>query len=166
MRDYYIDSINVLTGKVEGENGYLISPYSSIKIAGFRVSDTKVNAFKFSKKSKSYAARSEATDFSTKHAGVIGVNVFSEHIFPTVFTWLPPICPEPEYKPMSKLYWGDYYISNCNNSTTYNDTSSMSRISNSLGDRKCSFVNYSSPVATKSFDLGTEFSKKRNSFTN
>src|ERR1051326_9169281 len=55
-----IDSVNVVTGKVAksptGGRGYIINPYDSVVIKGYRETDSTVGAFKFTSKHKSYAA--------------------------------------------------------------------------------------------------------------
>jgi hypothetical protein len=71
-----VDGLNILTGEIarEEDSGYVINGYDSMKIKGFRYSDDKVGAFKFTSKNKSYAAsKGEA-----HNVGVIGIRIFDE----------------------------------------------------------------------------------------
>jgi hypothetical protein len=74
-----VDGLNVLTGEQSSieDSGYVIGAYSSYRIKGFRYNDEKVGAFKFVKKSQSYAG--SKNDGSIANCGVIGVIVYDEH---------------------------------------------------------------------------------------
>ena len=69
------------------KRGYLIDPYDSIEIDGFRLSDSNVAAFRFSKVKDSYAAKRG----NARNVGVIGVAVFPER------RYAPP--PQPIAQP-------------------------------------------------------------------
>jgi hypothetical protein len=75
-----VDGINVVTGETAApsQNGYVLQPYQSFEIAGWRKSMSEVAAFYFTQLPDSYAARTDRPD----HVGVIGVAVFRE--------WTPP----------------------------------------------------------------------------
>lgn len=74
-----VDGLNVLTGEQASteDSGYVIGGYSACRIKGFRYNDEKVGAFKFVKKSQSYAKSKK--DGSVVNCGVIGVIVYEEH---------------------------------------------------------------------------------------
>lgn len=75
-----VDGLNVIDGNTATTNspGYIIDPYSSIKIDGFRISNNEVSKFVFDYKNKnnSYAASKE--DGSEVNVGAIGIMVFLE----------------------------------------------------------------------------------------
>ncbi len=74
-----VDGRNVITGQVGNyrkQRGYVIPPYDSVLIDGFRKSMNNVAAFRFTDVGDSYAARmGDATN-----VGVIGVAVFKENV--------------------------------------------------------------------------------------
>jgi hypothetical protein len=71
-----VDGLDVIDGKPAGygKRGYLIRPYGSLSIDGWRQSDESVAAFRFGSVRDSYAARTG----SDRHVGVIGVALFHE----------------------------------------------------------------------------------------
>lgn len=73
-----VDSINVVDGQTGSKQGYVLAGYSSYEIKGFRQSNSEIASFKFAPKRKSYASKSEATNFSTQDCGVIGLVLFNE----------------------------------------------------------------------------------------
>jgi len=71
-----VDGLDVISGKVGsfGNRGYVLMPWASLEIDGFRQSEDAVAAFRFAKVRDSYAAqRGEA-----RNVGVIGVAFFAE----------------------------------------------------------------------------------------
>jgi len=83
-----VDGRDVLDGEPSavGKRGYLVEPYGTVTIDGFRLNQEAVAAFRFSSVSRSYAAQmGDARD-----VGVIGVAVFPERIQPP-----PPPRPQP-----------------------------------------------------------------------
>lgn len=72
-----VDGINVLDGEKAGYQGpgYVLSPWQTAEIKGWRRSDSEVAAFKFDPKEASYSAQ---TGKGTANTGVIGVAVFDE----------------------------------------------------------------------------------------
>lgn len=75
-----VDGMNVINGEAAGKSqaGYVINGYSSTEIKGFRTSNDVVHPFKFNRKERSYAAKSDETQGDTTNCGVIGVAVYSE----------------------------------------------------------------------------------------
>lgn len=72
-----VDGRDVITGKLgnfKSQRGYVIDPWGSVVIDGFRQSDTHVAAFRFSEKYEAYSSRMG----TPQHTGVIGVAVFEE----------------------------------------------------------------------------------------
>lgn len=72
-----LDGINVVDGK-EATNdgaGYIVSPYNSVEIRGYRQDTTTVGAFKFSKKGNAYSKEVSGTP---TNCGVIGCMIVSE----------------------------------------------------------------------------------------
>jgi len=71
-----VDGVNVITGRTAApsQSGYVIDPYGSVDIDGWRKSLDQVAAFYFTSLPDSYAARTGRPD----NVGVIGVAVFRE----------------------------------------------------------------------------------------
>ncbi len=71
-----VDGVNVISGDTAspGQSGYVLDPYGSVDIAGWRKSLERTAAFYFTDLSDSYAARTGRPD----NVGVIGVAVFRE----------------------------------------------------------------------------------------
>lgn len=98
-----VDGRDVVSGQLgnyKTQRGYVIEPYGSVAIEGFRQSLQQVAAFRFTDIGNSYSARRG----SGQHVGVIGVAVFKEH--QPRFRPRPqptPIATRPYYEP----YGGD-----------------------------------------------------------
>lgn len=88
---FSVDGIEVIEGKVASEyqGGYIIDPYSSIEVKGYRIDEDSVAAFRFAKTHKSYSNTVGGASFNeerqvteyvktTHNNGVIGVRVFEE----------------------------------------------------------------------------------------
>jgi len=75
-----VDGVNVITGDTASsqQSGYVLSPYESTEIAGWRTSLSRTAAFYFTSLPDSYAARTGRPD----NVGVIGVAVFRERARP------------------------------------------------------------------------------------
>ncbi len=75
-----VDGVNVITGDTASprQSGYVLSPYESTEIAGWRTSLSRTAAFYFTSLPDSYAARTGRPD----NVGVIGVAVFVERARP------------------------------------------------------------------------------------
>ena len=82
-----VDGVNVLSGETAGYDQacYVLGPWQSYDIAGWRKSDTEVAAFTFTALSRSYAARTSRP----ADVGVLGIAVFRERYAP------PPPPPPP-----------------------------------------------------------------------
>ena len=90
------DAISGDVGDYVSQRGYLIEPWGSLLVEGFRRSLDEVAAFRFSGKSGSYSALRG----TPQHVGVIGVAVFSEKPRPPAPVWRPRrrYLPESEYR--------------------------------------------------------------------
>jgi len=75
-----VDGVNILTGETAafGQRGYVLMPYGSQDVSGWRKSDTEVAAFTFAPQHRSYAARTARPD----DVGVIGIAAFTERSVP------------------------------------------------------------------------------------
>ena len=71
-----IDGVNAVSGETAatGQTGYVLAPYQTTEITGWRKSLTESAAFYFTALPDSYAARTDRPD----HVGVIGAAVFRE----------------------------------------------------------------------------------------
>ncbi len=77
-----VDGVNVISGETASptQSGYVLEPYGSVEIAGWRKSMTRTAAFYFTDLGDSYAARTGRPG----NVGVIGVAVFQEKVAPPV----------------------------------------------------------------------------------
>jgi len=99
-----VDGRDVVSGQLgnyKTQRGYVLEPYGSVLIEGFRQSLDQVAAFRFTDVGNSYSSRWG----TPQHVGVIGVAVFKEHQ-PRKPRRPPPapIATRPYYEP----YYGDY----------------------------------------------------------
>jgi hypothetical protein len=71
-----VDGLDVVGGEPAdpSRRGYIVDPYDSLVIDGFRTSDANVAAFRFGRVADSYAAQT-STD---RNVGVVGLAIFSE----------------------------------------------------------------------------------------
>jgi len=78
-----VDGVNVVSGETASpeQSGYVIEPYGSVEIAGWRKSFERTAAFYFTDLRDSYAARTGRPG----NVGVIGVAVFKERQPPIVY---------------------------------------------------------------------------------
>lgn len=75
-----VDGINVITGATASpqQSGYVLAPFESTDIGGWRKSMSRTAAFYFAALPDSYAARTGRPD----NVGVIGVAVYRERVLP------------------------------------------------------------------------------------
>ncbi len=73
-----VDGVNVINGQTAAEHqtGYVLDPFGTVEIDGWRKSMDEVAAFYFTSPPDSYAARTGRPD----NVGVIGVAVFRERV--------------------------------------------------------------------------------------
>ena len=78
-----VDGLDVIDGEPGSfeKRGYLVNPWSTLEIDGFRRSEDEVAAFRFGRVRDSYAAKRG----SDRNVGVIGVAVFQER--GSTFPW-------------------------------------------------------------------------------
>jgi hypothetical protein len=90
------DAISGDVGDYVAQRGYLIEPWGSLLVEGFRRNLDEVAAFRFTGRSGSYSARRG----TPQHVGVIGVAVFPEKLRPPAPVWQPRrrYQPESEYR--------------------------------------------------------------------
>lgn len=90
-----VDGVNAISGETAatGQTGYVLGPWQSTEIAGWRKSWQDIAQFYFTDLPDSYAARTGRPD----NVGVIGVAVFRERAQPQPYYAPPPIARENEY---------------------------------------------------------------------
>jgi hypothetical protein len=71
-----VDGLDVIDGKPASTDrrGYLVDPYGTLVIDGFRTSDDQVAAFRFGRVAESYAANTSGDN----NVGVVGLAIFAE----------------------------------------------------------------------------------------
>jgi hypothetical protein len=79
-----VDGVNIITGETAsvGQTGYVLDPWRSYDISGWRKSDTKIASFVFAALGDSYAARTGRPG----NVGVIGMAAFLEKPEPQAVT--------------------------------------------------------------------------------
>jgi len=87
-----VDGVNVVSGETAstGQTGYVLGPWASAEITGWRKSHSEAAAFYFTALPDSYAARTDRPD----NVGVIGAAIFRERIVQPVqrpFESQPPV---------------------------------------------------------------------------
>jgi hypothetical protein len=87
-----VDGVNVVSGETAatGQTGYVLGPWASAEITGWRKSYSEAAAFYFTALPDSYAARTDRPD----NVGVIGAAVFRERPVPPVarpYPTQPPV---------------------------------------------------------------------------
>lgn len=89
-----VDGVNAISGETAGtgQAGYVLGPWQSTEIAGWRKSMRDVAQFYFTDLPDSYAARTGRPD----NVGVIGVAVFRERSYPRPYPESAPIARERE----------------------------------------------------------------------
>ncbi len=99
-----VDGVNAVTGQTAGSDqaGYVLGPWESAEIAGWRKSYSDIAQFVFTALDDSYAARTGRPD----NVGVIGMAVFRERRIEPVYVqpYSPPVAERDE----SGRYDGPY----------------------------------------------------------
>ncbi len=87
-----VDGVNAVTGQTAAANqaGYVLGPWQSADIDGWRKSDDQVASFLFTSLPDSYAARTGRPD----NVGVIGMAVFREKQREPVYAQPPYVAPD------------------------------------------------------------------------
>lgn len=103
-----VDGINVITGKdgTPEDDGYVLKPWETLDIPGWRRDDGTVAAFTFKPEQKSYANK---TGRGTSNVGVVGVAVFDERPAPVLTTTTPIIIKEHHHHHNYPWGWGYPY---------------------------------------------------------
>lgn len=91
-----VDGVNAITGDTAGvgQTGYVLGPWETAEIAGWRKSDDRIAAFEFTSLGDSYAARTGRP----AHVGVVGAAVFREVMPPPLVSAAPAdplVSPSP-----------------------------------------------------------------------
>ena len=92
-----VDGVNAITGQTASpsQSGYVLEPWQSSEITGWRKSNAEVAQFVFTSSSDSYASRTGRP----ANVGVIGIAVFNEARRP-VYDVRPLPMPRPTPRPM------------------------------------------------------------------
>lgn len=103
-----VDGLNILTGDSTWERGYVLDPWGTASIPGWRIDSGNVADFVFSEPSRSYNAKNDGGD--ARNVGVIGCLVFDEK--PALqFVWNPQpyyYNPAPYYYPYNPVTFNDH----------------------------------------------------------
>jgi len=97
-----VDGVNIITGETAGygQRGYVLGPYRSYAVTGWRKSNAEVAAFSFAPMPQSYAARTGRP----ADVGVIGMAVFTERpLFEPLDARPAPASPPPLMVPLAPV---------------------------------------------------------------
>ncbi|MBS0462155.1 MAG: hypothetical protein JSS41_06745 [Proteobacteria bacterium] len=99
-----VDGVNAISGQTASASqaGYVLAPWQSADIEGWRKSDTDVARFYFTALDNSYAARTGRPD----NVGVIGMAVFRERVREPVYAPPPVAQPDPYAQRDEERSWG------------------------------------------------------------
>ena len=181
LANVVIDSLNILDGKVNSDGGYIINGRSSTELKGWRVDDKTVNAFKFGRKEKSYAAKSEETNGETQNCGIISFRIFAEKLKPIpeiiekhihhyehypVYPpykdspWTPPYNPWPIWCSTTTTTFGDNWAGQTDN---YCSASILRGAGNQIKAQNFNVGMHdeTNEISETPFSMGTEFSDKK-----
>jgi hypothetical protein len=171
-----VDGLNVLTGETasEQDSGYVINGYDSMRIKGFRYSDEKVGAFKFTSKGKSYTNDKGMAN----NVGVIGVRLFGEKYntyrqiistYPAKNTYTSPTIWDTTFTHDSGITdKHNFYLQNNMTFSSGASNSVLRSANNSLSARGISdatycCVDYSAEISAKGLDMGTGWGQVKES---
>lgn len=79
-----VDGLNIISGDAVWQRGYVVEPWQTIDIPGWRVNSEKVAAFEFSSIKGSYNQQNDSGE--KRNIGVIGCMVFNEKPKPQYYT--------------------------------------------------------------------------------
>lgn len=100
-----VDGLNVMSGDANWVKGYVVDPWQTISIPGWRIDSSNVARFKFSSIGKSYNEHNDSGDKA--NVGVIGCMVFDEQpvytTYRTVYNY--PVSPW-HWDPLPTHYYG------------------------------------------------------------
>lgn len=140
-----VDGINVINGKpaeVKPDNGYVVGPYQSIKIDGWRISNEAVKEFLFTfNKEKSYSVK---LGEGKANLGIIGVALYEEK---KQDLWYSTFINQP-----LNFYYDGNTGTTCDQSYTTITNNSRSYSNDSISLTSCCF-NASIPSVEKSIDF-------------
>lgn len=146
-----VDGLDILSGNPAGpdSNGYVLNPYQSLSIPGWKINNSEAAEFFFSRSRDSYV---NAIGGSTANTGVIGAMIFSEYVVPAPTYYNPNHWSNnPTWTTTSQLY-GTAIGSAYPTSVDLNATRIAAVASNSMSVK-------SSGVSQ---DVGTGFGNKTN----
>ncbi len=154
-----IDGLSVMDGKSGSydSGGYVVNPYSSLRVDGWRRSDDSVAEFFFTRSDMSYSVRKGLGD---ANLGVIGGAVFKGKKFewPEQITIIQEIKGEPQIKPFNNPFppykVGDFPF-DIGNSALF--------LANSQGQAELSALSCSSTSSKSANNLGTGWGKDKKS---
>jgi hypothetical protein len=80
-----VDGLSVMTGEAgrKSDRGYIVAPWDTLRVTGWRRDDHEVAAFRFSATGESYGAKAGK---GTENCGVIGMACWAERMTPQVQT--------------------------------------------------------------------------------
>lgn len=147
-----VDGLDILSGNPAGpdSNGYVLDPYQSINIPGWKINNSEAAEFFFSRSRDSYV---NAIGGSTANTGVIGAMIFSEYVRPAPHYYNPNYFQTPLSLNSQSLYGtaiGSGIASSTASDSAYRSIKSGMIASNSMSVK----------ASSVSQDVGTGFGNK------
>lgn len=78
-----VDGLNILSGDKDWQKGYVLNPFETLKIPGWRIDNSSVAKFKFSSVKDSYNQHNLQGD--VENVGVIGCMLFEEEYTSNIY---------------------------------------------------------------------------------
>lgn len=145
-----VDGVNAVTGQTAhpAQTGYVLAPYQSTEISGWRKSYEDVAQFVFTSLGDSYAARTGRPD----NVGAIGVAVFRERSYPRPYPMpAPPIARERgDYEKSARGAAPAAEASRAGNDAYHDGLAQQQRIGTGHGEREWSPAGQTSFVRASS----------------
>jgi hypothetical protein len=155
-----VDGLDVVTGKPaeDSNKGYILDPYSSVEIKGYRISDKESAAFIFTSKGKSYV---QQTSGDARNSGVIGVRVFGEKSKPQPISQPYPVSPWNPFPYSISYATGSgftqtytNYVSTGGTTTCATNAATYTTSNNTLGCYGTNAATFTTETAITSRNLG------------
>jgi len=102
-----VDGLNIMTGDSTWDRGYIVEPYQTVGIPGWRKSSDKTAAFEFSSLKESYNQHNVSGQ--TSSVGVIGCKVYKEKVKPAPIVYHNYHHYPWYWRPYEYPYYGHYY---------------------------------------------------------
>lgn len=147
-----VDGLNIMTGDSDWQRGYVVDPWQTVEIPGWRKDSNKVNDFVFSLLKGSYNYQNDNGD--ARNIGVIGCLVFSEKVktyWNALYQYKPDLWPYYEKYTLTGGNWNtfdDGHVTLNNSSGPISANYLQAKATNDISNRPRGFAGSASASAT------------------